>query len=393
MKKGKGIVLKLEQDGMILLGQDGGFYRRPLPHPLPLLGEELEYEIEEELAPSNEGIAGKKGFPGIQRFPLRRLAVAALILLIIAGSILIRPITPEAAYVVALDINPNLELYVDRQDRVQKVIAYDEETNRFLEGLLLKGANITEAVGEITARAKDKGYLQKPDAWVVATVVPLKSEVKKEEILAKIGEVLTAGEEKGKVILTSADPKNLDEAHKKNLPVYKYAVLQYLEKSGSKISEKEKKTPTVQLMEEFKINLNDILNDGEILRQEPQKGDNGKGKKDENTKDQGAKGIDGVKGAEGEKKGQKKDDAGKNASGRTGEGIKQSGEIKQVGEKTGGKETNESGNNESGNKESGNKEGSGKKNEGGKDVKAEHEKKKGGEKEKGNEENQGDGKR
>ncbi|MBE3555060.1 MAG: hypothetical protein IMW85_08770 [Thermicanus sp.] len=352
MKKGKGIVLKLEQDGMILLGQDGGFYRRPLPHPLPLLGEELEYEIEEELAPLNEGIAGKRGLPGIRRFPLRRLAVAVLLLLIFAGSLFFRPITPEAAYVVALDINPNLELYVDRQDRVQKVIAYDEETNRFLEGLTLKGTNITEAVGEITAKAKAKGYLQKPDARVVATVVPLKSEVKKEEILTKIGEVLTAGEENGKVILTSADPKNLDEAHKKDLPVYKYAVLQYLEKSGSKISEKEKKTPTVQLMEEFKINLDDILNDGEILKQEPQTGDKVKEKKDEKTKEQGAKGIDGVKGAEGEKKDQEKDDAGKNVGGRTGEGIKQSGEMRQVEEKTGGKETNESGNKESGNNES-----------------------------------------
>lgn len=267
MKKGKGIVLQVESDAMLLLGRDGSFQRVPLAHPLPLLGEEIEYVVEEAEEPTSKETGLRRLFrEGAS--PVLRYGWIALLLLILSGLFFFLPLRPEASYIVALDINPNLELYVDAGDRVQAVRSYGKETKDFLKGLSLTGKEITSAVREITEKATREGYLKAPSSSVIATVIPFGGMQNKEEILQKVDLALKSFETKEQVVLTSTDRKRLEEAHSRNLPVYKYAVLHYIEKKGSKVTEEEMNASTNALMKEFNIHLEDLLRASDILHVE-----------------------------------------------------------------------------------------------------------------------------
>lgn len=284
MKKGKGIVLEVTRDAVILLGKDGSFIRRPHPHPLPLLGEEIEYELEEEKIIEKRPASFFGRRTPLSAHPLRRVALVAMpLILILTGVFLFFPMQPEAAYVVALDINPNLELYVDAHDRVQRVRTYSAETVPFLAGLQLTGMEIERAIREITEKAKKEGYLNSNSAPMVATVIPLKDPNQKEEIVQKIEKALRPTTLSQDVILTSTDKKSLEEAHQENLPVYKYAVLRFLEEKGSKVTEEKKKEPTHRLIEEYHLKVEDLLSSGKILRHEPMNQETAPSKQEEKS--------------------------------------------------------------------------------------------------------------
>jgi hypothetical protein len=76
---------------------------------------------------------------------------------------------------VALDINPSLELGIDRKERVANVNLLNEDARRIAEGLRLHGMAVSEAVAILLTRAEELRYLKTDRPCVVLlTVIPVK---------------------------------------------------------------------------------------------------------------------------------------------------------------------------------------------------------------------------
>lgn len=98
------------------------------------------------------------------------LATAA----VLAFTVLPRVLLPRPVAVVAIDINPSLELEVDRQGEVLQSTALNHDAQRVLEAQPVKGLTLDEAVNRVIDQAAAFGYLGPDrDNVVVAAVVSL----------------------------------------------------------------------------------------------------------------------------------------------------------------------------------------------------------------------------
>lgn len=113
-----------------------------------------------------------------RRKAFRRTLEAACIALFLAigigGYSLVR--TPVSY--VSIDVNPSIELALNRLDRVVSATAYNEEGEEILEPLSLEGKKYTEAIDEIVNCEAMKPYLAL-DSELVFTVAASKGQEKK----------------------------------------------------------------------------------------------------------------------------------------------------------------------------------------------------------------------
>lgn len=86
--------------------------------------------------------------------------VAASILLVFLISVSYFHYTVNFAYAyVDVDINPSLELVINKQERVLKTIPLNEDARPLLKGLKLNGMPVQEAFSVIIIKSKEQGYL------------------------------------------------------------------------------------------------------------------------------------------------------------------------------------------------------------------------------------------
>lgn len=228
MQASKGIVMSISDKGIIVLGSDGLFYRLPPTRHVPLIGDEVV--IDHALLVTEQ--KKSKVNPWIRLKGLRRWGLVAAILLAILTSVLIYPSSPEAAYIVALEINPSLELYMNQSDEVIQVVALNEDANLLLKDLNLLGSQLSVAIEQIASRAEEKGYLQEKNQPLIITVVDWDKESKQEDLRAKVEEQMAEKLRDRSFVVTSASREILEQAHEKNLPVYKYQVVKTIEEEG-----------------------------------------------------------------------------------------------------------------------------------------------------------------
>lgn len=113
---------------------------------------------------------------GIYRFSVA-LAAAAFVLFFGIGSYQIY--FSESSY-IDLDVNPSIELSVNRFERVIRVSAYNQDGKEVLSGLNLKHKSYKDAVSILLKKIKKKGYLKKDG--IISVTVQGKKSVKSSEI-------------------------------------------------------------------------------------------------------------------------------------------------------------------------------------------------------------------
>lgn len=125
---------------------------------------------------------------------------------------------------VSIDVNPSLELALNREDKVVSVTAYNKEGERVIEGLSLKGKNYTEAIHAIVESEAMRPYLT-DQAELVLTVAADSSRGNE----LKNGVESISGQKDYNTYSVSADISIASEAHGHHLSVGKYYA--YLELS------------------------------------------------------------------------------------------------------------------------------------------------------------------
>ena len=90
----------------------------------------------------------------------KALAVVCLAFVLVAGIGGYTWIQAPVSY-VGIDVNPSIELALNRFDKVVSVHAYNEEGEEILKSLQLKGKTYTEAIDTIVGSKEMKAYLKK----------------------------------------------------------------------------------------------------------------------------------------------------------------------------------------------------------------------------------------
>lgn len=253
MKPLKGIVISINDEDVTLLGNDGLFYSVPHPQHVPMLGEELSIP-----AQSTSPHATKKE-QWFSAKHVKRWGLIASICLLILTSVIFSPRTADASYIVALDINPSVEIYLDKQYKVLKVVAITDDATALLQPLKLKGKDLSNAIYEITSQAKVEGYLSQSvesmldSKQVVATIVPLDTSVDDDILVTQIQQQLSTVNEE-EILIRTTSIETLEMAHKEQLPVYKYEVVKTIESQGIDIDTTLIQTHSaVELVEKYNI--------------------------------------------------------------------------------------------------------------------------------------------
>ena len=186
--------------------------------------EELKASTKEFLRDARGLEQGRSKNRGLSR-PAFRLALSAagamltVFLCIGAYAMLWMPV----AY-VSIDLNPSLELALNRLDRVIGVEAYNEDGQGILEGVSVKGMRYGDAIESIVGSEGMQPYLTRDAAltFTVATDSAPREEQMLEEIARSSGCVEHGG------VSVRADMSLVEEAHGNGLSLGKYLAYQVL---------------------------------------------------------------------------------------------------------------------------------------------------------------------
>ena len=165
---GKGVLLELEGGSAVVLTPQGEFKRVRVPSGTCEIGDEISY-------------AEPRQAPVWMRWGMAAAAAAVMLVAAPFGYQAWSLAQPVA--VVTVDINPSLELTLNKRDEVLKAHALNADGAALLKGLDVKRQAVDEVVAVVTAKAVEMQKLSVADAssTVVVAVAPAKQDLPKEQ--------------------------------------------------------------------------------------------------------------------------------------------------------------------------------------------------------------------
>lgn len=198
---------------------------------------------------------------------------------------------------LSVDINPSVEMEVNKNYRVIKVLALNEEASKLpLENL--KNYPLIDALEEIVEMVESAGYIRKGESnKVLITSVELKNEDKDDKNLdnlimegkKKIEEASNEKGQKVEVVTIKSDKETLIKAKEENISVGKMEIYKEAQEDiindDKKQSEEDfdelkskKTTDFIKEVEKIKnkkeINKNDKLNKNQYVKENKKKNEN-----------------------------------------------------------------------------------------------------------------------
>lgn len=181
-----------------------------------------EIKAEEELKRDTlEFLAAKRAEKSTasQRKAVRyALAAAAVIMLTLAVGIYEMWFVPVT--VISIDVNPSVELTVNRLDRIMAASAYNDDGEKILQSVSVDGMKYEEGIASVLNDAEFESYLN--DDSLLTFTVASDSE---DEVMSQIRGCLSAAGQNG--VCVSASSQDVEAAHSLGLSLGKYQV--YLE--------------------------------------------------------------------------------------------------------------------------------------------------------------------
>lgn len=143
-KTATGVVMEINGAGTIIMTKDGEF----LKVKKPSLNVEIGQEITSTILKSGNNISF-----------IRYVSIAAAILIMLLPFTYFREAYATVAY-VNVDINPSLEMGINKYNKVNEIIPLNEDAKILLHDLSLKNCDIEEALHMVITGAKDKGFIK-----------------------------------------------------------------------------------------------------------------------------------------------------------------------------------------------------------------------------------------
>lgn len=180
------------------------------------------------------------------------LAAAAVIIFTLALGIYEMWFVPVT--VVSIDVNPSLELRVNRLDRVLDAKAFNDDGTEILDSLSVTGKNYEQAINTVLSNSEFSEYLNS-DSLLTFTVASENDE----EIISRINRCLKNADQQGVCIAASSDAVN--EAHSLGLSLGKYQAYLEISQYDNTITPEDCRNMTMKELNDLKKELSQSEND------------------------------------------------------------------------------------------------------------------------------------
>lgn len=234
MKTVKGVVMRVEKKSVTVYTSEGDFLEIPPPGIRPEIGQVIEVRIK-------------------PRRPLITYAAAAAVMILALALGMFGSFAGPGAAVayVALDINPSIELFVNKDAKVIKTRALNEQAEAILSSGGVEGMDIYRAVDLIVKEAYAKGYIKTEDKNVVlAGVIPLKESaaalVDETKLRDTIYYDMKEQQVPGFVVVNKAREEAEKEAEKLGLSLNKYLVYDRMSREGIPVTPEDFRSSSVR---------------------------------------------------------------------------------------------------------------------------------------------------
>lgn len=201
-------------------------------------------------------------------------AVAALFLLITIGLPWINFGAQQAvAAYISVDMNPSIELAVDKDERVISAVALDEDGTRLLSKLNIKGKPLGEATAMAMEQARVMGFLSLDSEEVLITVVVVDGSQQEEEEISRELEQVTKSKKRpstNAATLIIGSTKLREEAKKLDLTSGQLILLLVAQQKGINVDVESLQNKSLKELVADHKDLRKVLNEGiqkEILGQ------------------------------------------------------------------------------------------------------------------------------
>lgn len=244
MKKAnaKGIVMKVTKKHIVLLSEDGGFRNVPRrASEFPKIGETYTESRKKNRFFAYSQIA----------------AVAALFLIIAVSYTMFASNQAEAAYVVAIDINPKVEVYADSHFHVIKVKPMNSDGETIKHSLHIKGHSLFNVVQQVIESSISKGFLPKDKKGLITTtVIPLQKHLKpiNKQIKETIQQPLKKQAVNAKIYVMNGNKKLLKQSKREDLSVNQEKFYQSLKHNGVSVTPDEIRSKSMKQLDTMNSN-------------------------------------------------------------------------------------------------------------------------------------------
>lgn len=245
-----------------------------------LLDKEIEFILDERASERIKNSVYRKA--GIKKsrdwscYLKRTLSASAAVFILALVSIGGYGYYKEPVAYVDIDINPSIELGVNRWNKIVTAKGYNEEGINILEAKDILNQEVSQGVKIIINTAKEQGYLSKPEGAAVL-VASVGSDEGKRELLTKVCEKVVkkySEENKIEVELAVDDvtPEKREEAEQEGITTGKLQLIQKLQGLDEQITVEEYKEKSVK---EILNKMKTIKEGKESKGAEKQKSDKG----------------------------------------------------------------------------------------------------------------------
>lgn len=233
MAEVKGMLMEAKGKKGIVMTKDGQFVQVRLSGGPVALGEEISAKVWQQTN------WFKYGF----------IAAAFLLLFMLPGYHLLNK---QAIAYVALDINPSIELAVDKNINIIKAQGLNDEGSQVVSRTDVSGMNLYEGLPVLVQQAIRDGYLaEEQDNVVLTTITTVKdqptSQISKHKVEVAIKEPIKELQNiSASVVIEESDMDNRDGAQRVGLSTGKYLLYQAAQEQGCKVTLEEVKNQNIQ---------------------------------------------------------------------------------------------------------------------------------------------------
>ncbi len=170
------------------------------------------------------------------------LAAACLALVVVGGGAGVQYYQANAvASVISLDVNPSVELDVNRQEKVVSAVPLNADANEILDGMDLKGADLNVAVNAIMGSLLKHGYVDELANSILISVEDddaARGAALEQKLTTEIGQVLDSAKVNGAILsqTLSGDSALQQKADEYGISLGKATLIQSLVDSSNHLT-------------------------------------------------------------------------------------------------------------------------------------------------------------
>jgi hypothetical protein len=228
----KGIVMEIDDAHLTLMTPDGEFLHAHKRNQAYSIGEEILFSPI-ELRKRNSH------FSFIHLLKIKPLPVAFVALLFLLGSLIPIYQTNKAYAYMSIDVNPSIELGVNKKMQVVKLTAFNQDGKKIISHLSdWKKKEVSQLAQGILKEMNKQGYLKENHEMIISTVRTEKTEKQAEKSFEKnMNEIREIVKENHlKLTVLTGTEKEMEKAHHLGITTGKYeeTKIRDLSKNGTK---------------------------------------------------------------------------------------------------------------------------------------------------------------